>query len=127
VYTSYSGQGGIPVDGFWKKVLFAWTQGDINILLTSYITPDSRIQIWRRAQERVAQIAPFLRLDGDPYPVLSEGRLYWIQDAYTVSDQYPYSSLHRTVDGDSFNYIRNSVKVVVDMYDGSERSYPRRV
>ena len=123
VYTSYSGQGGIPVDGFWKKVLFAWTQGDINILLTSYITPDSRIQIWRRAQERVAQIAPFLRLDGDPYPVLSEGRLYWIQDAYTVSDQYPYSSLHRTVDGDSFNYIRNSVKVVVDMYDGSVTFY----
>ncbi len=119
VYTSYTGKGGIPVDGFWKKALFAWTQSDINILLTSYITADSRIQIWRRARERVAQIAPFLRLDSDPYPVLSKGRLYWIQDAYTVSDRYPYSSPHQIAYGDSLNYIRNSVKVVVDMYDGS--------
>ena len=119
VYTSYSGKGGIPVDSFWKKLLFAWTQGDINILLTSYITPDSRIQIWRRAAERVAQIAPFLKLDSAPYPVLSNGRLYWIQDAYTVSENYPYSNPHQMGYGDRLNYIRNSVKVVVDMYDGS--------
>jgi uncharacterized membrane protein (UPF0182 family) len=119
VYTSYRGKGGIPVDGLWRKLLFAWTQGDINILLTSYITPDSRIQIWRRVADRVAQIAPFLRLDAVPYPVLSNGRLYWIQDAYTASDQYPYSNPHQMGYRDSFNYIRNSVKVVVDMYDGS--------
>jgi uncharacterized membrane protein (UPF0182 family) len=123
VYTSYSGKGGIPMDSFWKKLLFAWTQSDVNILLTSYIKPASRIQIWRRVQERVGQIAPFLRLDSDPYPVLSEGKLYWIQDAYTVSDQYPYANPHRIGFGNGLNYIRNSVKVVVDMYDGSVLLY----
>jgi uncharacterized membrane protein (UPF0182 family) len=123
VYTSYSGKGGIPLEGLWKKLLFAWTQSDVNILLTSYITPQSRIQIWRRVQDRVAQIAPFLRLDSDPYPVLSAGRLYWIQDAYTVSDQYPYSNPHGVGFGTHLNYIRNSVKVVVDMYDGSVLFY----
>ena len=93
VYTSYQGSGGIPLDGLWKRLLFAWTQKDINILLTSYLTPESRIQIWRSVQERVSQIAPFLMLDADPYAVVSEGKLYWIQDAYTVSDRFPYSSL----------------------------------
>ena len=123
VYTSYDGKGGIPLDSFWKKVLFAWTQKDANILLTSYLTPDSRIQIWRRVQERVAQIAPFLRLDTDPYPVLSAGKLYWLQDAYTTSDQFPYAYPHGAGPGDSLNYIRNSVKVVVDMYDGTVSFY----
>ena len=123
VYTSYDGKGGIPLDSFWKKLLFAWTQKDVNILLTSYLTPDSRIQIWRTVQERVAQIAPFLRLDTDPYPVLSAGKLYWIQDAYTDSDQFPYSYPHGAGFGDNLNYIRNSVKVVVDMYDGTASFY----
>ena len=63
VYTSYEGTGGIPLDSMWKRLLFAWTQSDINILFTSYLRPESRIQIWRRVQERVEQIAPFLRLD----------------------------------------------------------------
>jgi uncharacterized membrane protein (UPF0182 family) len=118
VYTSYQGTGGIPLDSLWKRLLFAWTRSDINILLTSYLEPESRIQIWRRVQDRVAEIAPFLQLDGDPYLVLSEGRLYWIQDAYTVSDRFPYSEPF----GSPFsklNYIRNSVKVVVDAYEGS--------
>jgi hypothetical protein len=119
VYTSYSGKGGIPLDSFWRKLLFAWTQKDVNILLTSYITPDSRIQIWRRAQQRVAQIAPFLRLDSDPYSVLSAGKLYWIQDAYTNSDHFPYANPYRTGFGENLNYIRNSVKIIVDMYDGT--------
>ena len=123
VYTSYDGKGGIPLDSFWKKLLFAWTQKDVNILLTSYLTPDSRIQIWRTVQERVAQIAPFLRLDTDPYPVLSAGKLYWIQDAYTDSDQFPYSYPHGAGFGNNLNYIRNSVKVVVDMYDGTVSFY----
>jgi uncharacterized membrane protein (UPF0182 family) len=123
VYTSYSGKGGIPLDSFWKKLLFAWTQKDVNILLTSYLRPESRIQIWRTVQDRVAKIAPFLRLDTDPYPVLSAGRLYWIQDAYTTSDQYPYSYPHETGFAESLNYIRNSVKVVVDMYDGTVSFY----
>jgi uncharacterized membrane protein (UPF0182 family) len=123
VYTSYSGKGGILLDSFWKKLLFAWTQKDVNILLTSYLTPDSRIQVWRTVQERVAQIAPFLRLDSDPYPVLSAGKLYWIQDAYTVSSHFPYSDPRGVSFGDNLNYIRNSVKVVVDMYDGTVQFY----
>ena len=123
VYTSYNGKGGIPLDSFWKKLLFAWTQKDVNILLTSYLRPESRIQIWRTVQERVAQIAPFLRLDSDPYPVLSAGKLYWIQDAYTTSDQFPYADPHGAGFGDNLNYIRNSVKVVVDMYDGTVQFY----
>ena len=94
VYTSYAGTGGIPLDSLWKRLLFAWTQADVNILFTSYLQPESRIQIWRRVQERVQQIAPFLRLDQDPYAVVSEGKQYWIQDAYTVSDHFPYSSPH---------------------------------
>ena len=122
VYTSYQGKGGIPLDSFWKRVLFAWTQSDINILLTSYLGPESRIQIWRDVHERVARIAPFLELDQDPYLVLSEGKLYWIQDAYTVSDRFPYSAPY----GKAFkklNYIRNSVKAVVDIYNGSVQLY----
>jgi uncharacterized membrane protein (UPF0182 family) len=122
VYTSYHGKGGIPLDSFWKRVLFAWTQSDINILLTSYLGPESRIQIWRDVRERVARIAPFLELDHDPYLVLSEGKLYWIQDAYTVSDRFPYSAPY----GKAFNklnYIRNSVKAIVDVYNGSVQLY----
>jgi uncharacterized membrane protein (UPF0182 family) len=107
----------------WKRLLFAWTQSDINILFTSYLRPESRIQIWRRVGERVEQIAPFLRLDHDPYAVVSEGKLYWIQDAYTVSDHFPYSSPYAAGFEEGLNYIRNSVKVVVDMYDGTVRFY----
>lgn len=153
VYTSYAGTGGILLDSLWKRLLFAWTQGDVNILLTSYVKPESRIQIWRRVRERVSHVAPFLRLDHDPYPVLSDGKLYWIQDAYTDSSYFPYSRPLQAVrqrsvglrgfggptggmsqsDGragiiragftDNLNYIRNSVKVVVDMYDGTVRFY----
>ena len=123
VYTSYEGTGGIPLDSMWKRLLFAWTQSDVNILFTSYLRPESRIQIWRRVQERVQQIAPFLRLDQDPYAVVSEGKLYWIQDAYTISDHFPYSSPHAAGFEEGLNYIRNSVKVVVDMYDGTVRFY----
>lgn len=123
VYTSYVGTGGIPVDSFWRRALFAWTQGDINILLTTYITPQSRIQIWRDVQHRVGEVAPFLSLDSDPYAVLSDGKLYWIQDAYTTSPQYPYADQHQAAFGGKLNYIRNSVKVVVNMYDGSVQFY----
>jgi hypothetical protein len=103
--------------------LFTWTQADINILLTSYLRPESRLQIWRNVQERVSQIAPFLKLDADPYAVLSEGKQYWIQDAYTISDCFPYSSPYRPGRVNELNYIRNSVKVVVDMYDGTVSFY----
>jgi hypothetical protein len=123
VYASYQGKGGIPLDSIWKRLLFAWTQKDINILLTSYLTPQSRIQIWRSVQERVSQVAPFLLLDKDPYAVLSEGKLYWIQDAYTVSDRFPYSNPQTSGSAQGMNYIRNSVKAVVDMYDGTVSLY----
>jgi uncharacterized membrane protein (UPF0182 family) len=123
VYTSYQGTGGIPLDGIWKRLLFAWTQKDINILLTGYLKPQSRIQIWRGVQERVSQVAPFLLLDKVPYAVLSEGKQYWIQDAYTVSDHYPYSNVQTSGSAEGMNYIRNSVKVIVNMYDGTVSFY----
>ena len=114
VYVSYAGNGGVRLDSFWKRLLFAWHQFDINILITSYVGPESRIQFWRPIRDRVQRVAPFLRLDRDPYLVVSEGRLLWIQDAYTVSSMFPYSEPSTA----GFNYIRNSVKVVVDAYDG---------
>jgi uncharacterized membrane protein (UPF0182 family) len=123
VYASYSGTGGIPLDSFWRRALFAWTQKDINILLTTYLKPESRLQIWRNVQQRITKVAPFLSLDSDPYPVLSGGKLYWIQDAYTTSDHFPYANQHQTGLGQSLNYIRNSVKAVVNMYDGTVQLY----
>ena len=119
VYTSYQGEGGIRLDSFWKRLLFALHELDVNILITSYVTPDSRLQLWRGMDERIGGIAPFLRLDPDPYLVVSEGRLYWIQDAYTVSLSFPYAEPH----GRDFNYIRNSVKVVIDAYEGTTDFY----
>jgi uncharacterized membrane protein (UPF0182 family) len=123
VYTSYQGKGGIPLDSVWKRLLFSWTQTDINILLTSYLRPQSKIQIWRSVQERISQVAPFLLLDKDPYAVVSEGKQYWIQDAYTTSDRFPYSQPQITGTAAGINYIRNSVKAVVDMYDGTISFY----
>jgi len=115
VYTNYSGQGGIQFSNFFRKLLFAWELGDINILLTDYIQEDSRLQIWRSVQERIRKITPFLQLDRDPYLVLNNGRLFWIQDAYTTSSHFPYSQRYQN----GINYIRNSVKIVVDAYEGT--------
>jgi uncharacterized membrane protein (UPF0182 family) len=81
-----------------------------NILLSSYIADDSRILIRRNIQERVRTIAPFLRLDRDPYLVVNDGRLFWMQDAYTTSNYFPYASPAARQD---FNYIRNAVKIVI--------------
>ena len=119
VYTRYAGRGGIPLDALWKKVLFAWHQFDLSILLTSYIIDESRFQLWRAVQRRVGRIAPFLQLDRDPYIVLADGRLMWVQDAYTLSRHFPYADS----EGTRFNYIRNSVKAVVDAYDGTVTLY----
>jgi hypothetical protein len=119
VYTSYTGHGGVLLDSFWKKALFAWHQFDMSIILSSYLSPQSRIQLWRSVQESVARSAPFLKLDRDPYLVIDQGRLFWIQDAYTIADGFPYSE--PTEDG--ISYIRNSVKVVVDAYEGDVRFY----
>ncbi|MGB8137373.1 MAG: UPF0182 family protein, partial [Pseudolabrys sp.] len=91
IYAAYDGTGGVSIGTFLRKNLFAWHFSDINLLLSSYITGDSRIMIRRNIQERVRTIAPFLRLDRDPYLVVSSGSLYWMQDAYTTSDFFPYS------------------------------------
>ncbi len=122
VYASYQGKGGIPLNSLWRKLLFAWTQSDINLLFTSSLTPESRIQIYRGVRQRVAKVAPFLALDSDPYLVLAGGRLYWIQDAYTLSDRYPYAQ-PSGVSRRPLNYIRNSVKAVVDVYNGTVQLY----
>jgi uncharacterized protein len=116
IYAAYEGTGGVPVGGIARRILFAWYFNDVNLLLSNYITSDSRIMIRRNIQERVGTIAPFLRLDHDPYLVINDGRLFWIQDAYTTSDYFPYA---QPVRGLNLNYIRNSVKVVVDAYNGT--------
>jgi len=120
VYASYDGADGVPVGNEAWRSLFAWYFGDINILLSRYITSNSRIIIHRDIQDRVGTIAPFLQLDHDPYMVISGGKLYWMQDAYTTSDWFPYS---QPQPGNGINYIRNSVKVVIDAYDGSITLY----
>jgi uncharacterized membrane protein (UPF0182 family) len=119
-YAAYNGTGGVPVGGIGRRILFAWYFNDVNLLLSSYITGGSRIMIRRNIQERVRTIAPFLRLDHDPYLVISEGRLFWMQDAYTTSGYFPYA---QPVRGFDLNYIRNSVKVVVDAYNGTVEFY----
>ena len=120
VYRAYDGADGVPIGGFARRALFAWHFGDPNILLSQYVTTESRIMFRRNIQERVQAIAPFLSLDKDPYIVVSGGRLYWIQDAYTTSSWFPYA---QPLEGDTTNYIRNSVKIVVDAYNGTVSLY----
>jgi uncharacterized membrane protein (UPF0182 family) len=120
IYATYQGSGGIPMGSIARKALFAWYFNDVNLLLSGYITDSSRIMIRRNIQERVRTITPFLRLDHDPYLVVSDGRLFWIQDAYTTSRYFPYA---QPVQGRDLNYIRNSVKIVVDGYNGSVDFY----
>lgn len=119
VYNHYDGEGGVQIDSFFSKLLFAWEFSDINILLTDYIREGSKIQFWRSIRERVRRTAPFLQFQDDPYMVLVNGDLKWIQDAYTTSPHYPYSERYNG----QLNYIRNSVKVVVDAYDGTVDFY----
>lgn len=119
VYASYEGRGGVDLGSFWKRLVFAWQQLDVNILLTAYTREDSRILLWRQVEERIGLIAPFLRQDQDRYIAVSDGRLFWIQDAYTVASGYPYSEPFE----DDLNYIRNAVKVVVDAYHGDVEFY----
>ncbi|OGC05850.1 hypothetical protein A3H38_06580 [candidate division WOR-1 bacterium RIFCSPLOWO2_02_FULL_46_20] len=122
VYASYAGNGGVQISSFLRKLAFAMKYSDMKILLTDYITNDSRIMFDRSIQARVKKIVPFLTYDRDPYVVISEGKLYWIQDAYTMSDLYPYSDPFNAQYG-RFNYIRNSVKVVIDAYNGDVTYY----
>jgi uncharacterized membrane protein (UPF0182 family) len=119
VYTTYQGTGGVPVQSFFRKLLFAFYFRDANIVLSPLIQSESRFLYHREIKKRLSRVAPFLMLDQDPYLVISEGRLYWIQDAYTVSGRYPYSTTTRGVG----NYIRNSAKIVVDAYNGKIDMY----
>jgi uncharacterized protein len=120
-YTSYDGADGVPIVGIGWRSLFAWYFGDVNLLLSDYITSESRIMLHRNIKDRVETIAPFLQLDRDPYVVISEGRLYWIQDAYAISGWFPYAKPEP--DGGDTNYIRNSVKIVIDAYNGTVSFY----
>ncbi|MEX1019458.1 MAG: UPF0182 family protein [Litorilinea sp.] len=118
VTTQFGADTGIPMS-FANRVLFAIRFGDINLLLNQDLQPDSQL-LWRRnIVERVQEVAPFLRFDQDPYIVIADdGKLYWFHDAYTVSNRYPYSTPMGTI-----NYIRNSVKIVTDAYDGTMRFF----
>jgi len=115
VRTRYQGLGGVVLDSLVRRIAYAFEFRDINILISNSLTSDSRLQYNRDIHDRVAKIAPFLTLDADPYLVVSDGKLFWIQDAYTTTDQYPYSEPYH----DKFNYIRNSVKTVISAYDGT--------
>lgn len=140
-YTHYAGQGGVELKSLWRKFLFGWKLDSTRLLLSSYPRAESRIMLHRRIEERVGMLAPFLQLDDDPYLVLVDGRLYWIIDAYTTSSRFPYSEpfvapFARRLPGGAggegtpqvdylsgINYLRNSVKVVVDAYQGDVRFY----
>jgi uncharacterized protein len=119
-FSTYQGTGGVTMGSFLKRLAFAARFADVNLILSNYITAESRIMLRRQVRERVEAIAPFLQYDSDPYMVLSEGKLYWIIDAYTTTDMYPYSTRGGAP---SFNYIRNSVKAVIDAYSGAVSFY----
>jgi hypothetical protein len=120
VYRSYDGADGVGIGSLARRLLFAWNLGDLNILLSEYLTPQSKILIRRNIQERVSTIAPFLTLDHDPYIVVSGGRLFWIQDAYTATNWFPYA---QPLSDNSADYVRNSVKIVIDAYNGTVDFY----
>ena len=126
--TNYFGTGGVRLSSFIRRLAYAWQFGDLNILISGEITGDSLLLYHRAVQERISVVAPFLLLDNDPYIVAADGQLYWIQDAYTTSDHYPYSQPYNTEPVEreasvAFNYIRNSVKVTVDSFHGALRFY----
>ncbi|HID55234.1 TPA: UPF0182 family protein [Candidatus Poribacteria bacterium] len=144
VKNSYQGKGGVPISSMIRKLIFAWKFRSINMLLSGEIERTSRILFHRNIQDRISTIAPFLRFDQDPYIVMANGRLYWIIDAYTVTHRFPYSEpmedvfkemvrskfgrktarrVLRTRGEPWGNYIRNSVKIVVDAYDGTVDFY----
>ena len=119
IKANYEGDGGVSVGTWFRKLVYAWEMRDINILISSELNNQSRIQYKREIQERVAEIAPFLTLDKDPYIVAGEGQLFWMQDAYTTSNKLPYSDPELDDQRHTaYNYIRNSVKVVIDAYTG---------
>ncbi|MEV4806520.1 UPF0182 family protein [Nonomuraea sp. NPDC049421] len=137
--TTYTGRGGVPVGSFLNRLLYAAKYGEANIVLSGDVNDNSKILYVRNPRERVQKVAPYLTLDGNAYPAIIEGRVQWIVDGYTTSNDYPYSqseslgemtrdtSTDRRViaqqPSDRINYIRNSVKATVDAYDGTVRLY----
>ncbi len=119
VFTQYSGSGGLALESIMRRIMFALRFGAYQIAFNDDITAESRILFHRNITERVEEIAPFLTFDRDPYIVLADGRLYWMYDAYTTSDRYPYA----TPTPAGLNYIRNSVKIVIDAYNGTTTFY----
>src|SRR5215207_1971040 len=119
-YSSYDGRGGVSVGSFLRRLLFAIRFGSLNILLSSDLTDRTRILYYRDVRERAERALPFVTFDRDPYMVITaDGRLQWMLDAYTVSTRFPYA---QAIAG-QINYMRNSVKVVVDAYDGGVTAY----
>ena len=143
VYINYSGKGGVELSNFWRKFLYGWKFDGTNFLFSDYPTNKSRILFHRQITERVKLLAPFLQFDKDPYLVLTEGKLCWMIDAYTTSTYFPYSQPFSTTENipskegnntrvitnqisgylEGVNYIRNSVKAVIDAYDGTVNFY----
>ncbi len=117
--TKYEGSRDVALSSFFRRLLYAWQFGDVNILISDQVQPESLIQYRRTVRERFSAVTPFLVPDRDPYLVVADGRLYWIQDAYTMTNRYPYSTPWQG----QFNYMRNSVKAVVDAYEGSITYY----
>ncbi len=125
VYTDYKGDGGVRISSLLRRIVYAWKFSDLKILLTGYLTSQSRIMFYRNITERDQTIAPFLSYDSQPYLVVgTDGQLYWIHDAYTTSNMFPYSEPYlQNQNGSSFNYINNSVKVVINAYNGDVSYY----
>ncbi len=124
VDTRYNGKGGFPISALWLRTAAALARGDWNILLTGYLTPESRMMIHRRIIDRINELADFILWDGDPYVVVTkEGRPVWIIDGYMTSHAHPYSKLVDLEGIGEVNYIRNSVKATVDAYDGTVHFY----
>ncbi|MDP6560072.1 MAG: UPF0182 family protein, partial [Candidatus Binatia bacterium] len=120
IYATYTGKGGVPIGSFWRKLLFSARFATLRIALSDDLTKESRILFHRRVHNRVKKIAPFITFDRDAYLVIGEkGRIFWFIDGYTTSNRYPYSEPTRNVG----NYIRNSVKTVVDAYNGTVKFY----
>lgn len=126
VYSSYAGEGGVPLGSFLNRLAFALRFADLNLMLSEYITAETRVMLHRQVQDRVAQIAPFLWQDQDPYLVIADGRLVWMLDTYTLSRDFPYSE-PSTVGSQTvpsgINYIRNAAKATIDAYDGAVNFY----
>jgi uncharacterized membrane protein (UPF0182 family) len=121
--TRYKGPGGIPIKNSMRKFLLTIQLKSLEIIFTRYLKPDSRLMVYRSIQDRVPKIAPFLAYDSNPYLVISNGKLYWMMDAYTTTDQFPYSTPYSALQQGRYNYIRNSVKITIDAYTGDVNFY----